>query len=232
MTSSMVHWWGNPMCVIDVETTGLDPLIHEIWELSVVPVNSSGYPLPAVIPLRLVMKPEEPELIDWTTPAITYYQRNHLREAIKTGIPHEKAIDLLAYWITEKLKVPVENRIIPLGHNYKGFDILFLKAWLGKELYDNTFHFHARDTMEIGIYLNDRCGYHGEDPMFDKVNLARMCSILNIKASETHQHSAYADCLATAALWRQLISSGLYGRSIPEPSPQPVVIDPCVPETS
>lgn len=208
MKNSMEHWNGSQMCVIDTETTGLDPYWHEIIQIAIVPLDSNILPRKDVMPFYIEIKPDYPERID--SEAMTINKLDACTIA-QRGFDREKAKDLLRDWI-DKLDLPYtksgsyRKRVIPLGQNF-GFDRAFLIRWLGVTEYNEFFDYHFKDTMIAAQYLNDRAAMHGEPVPFAKVNLAWLTKKLNVKMERAHD--ALSDCCATAAVYRQLCMRGV-----------------------
>lgn len=200
MKNSMEHWNGCQVCVIDVETTGLNPLIHEIWQLAIVPLDSNFDQRKDVMPFYVHMIPENMNSVDF---------KNHIRsrdrfhEYTRRGLDKEKAVDLLETWI-EKLELPYNKsgynraKIIPLGQNYQ-FDLGFMRRWL-RDRYDEWFRPDYRDTMIAASYLNDVYGMKNDNVPFPKVNLQYLCSQTN--TINNSAHDALQDCVATAKVYK------------------------------
>lgn len=208
MAKSMIHWNGNQVCVIDTETTGLDPHFHEMVQICILPLDSDLKPRKdGVLPFYIELIPEHPERAD---PKAMEINRLRLAEIARRGHDREKAKDLLEEWI-KKLKLPLSKfgtpkRIMPLGQNY-AFDMGFIKAWLGYDMYDEYFHPYYRDTMIASLYCNDKAGMHGENAPYPKHNLSYLCNRLNVEYE--NKHDALNDCVATAELYRRMCQKGL-----------------------
>lgn len=204
----MVHWNGNQLCAIDVETTGLDPFVHEIVQICILPLDSNVVPRKDVIPFYIEIRPEFPERRDPEAMTVTKLDMNKIMER---GHDREKAKDLLVEW-SNKLGLPLTRggnykcKIMPLWHNGK-FDYCFILGWLGVELYGELFHGLDRDTMHTTLYQNDKAAAHAEDVPFKKNKLSWVANALDIEDDPTHD--ALQDCLATAAVYRKLINQGL-----------------------
>lgn len=208
MANSMVHWNGDICCAFDIETTGLEPMIHEIWQLALIPLDSNFRRVKEILPFVLEMKPESPGIVQ--EDAIKMNRESYTRACVH-GMSHDRGFDLLEAWI-EKLPLPVTNygrkkRIILLGHNIVQFDIPFLKRWLGMAQYDEWFAPHPRDSMLAAAYINDRCGMLAEDVPFKKLGLKWMCTTLGV--SLTNHHSAAEDAWAAAQVYSQMTRRGL-----------------------
>jgi DNA polymerase III epsilon subunit-like protein len=209
--NSLQHWNGCQMCVIDTETTGLDPQFHELVQICILPLDSNMNVRTDVIPFYINLKPDHPERFD---PGAGIVNKMDLASIIKTGMDREKAKDLLEEWVV-KLGLPLNARgynrckIIPAGHNYIQFDLPFILRWLTKPVYDEIFHYHPRDTMVIAAYLNDRAAYHAERVPFSKISLDWVCNQYGIENRKAHD--AMSDCIATAAALKKLLERGLIG---------------------
>jgi len=215
VSKSMQHWNNCQMVAIDLETTGLDPTCHEIWQLAAVALDSNFRPRKDVKYFDMLMTPDDASLIDWK---VKTHQKNReqITNAIKNGVDQASGVEHFQAWI-DALGLPRNmsgfNRckVIPLGHNIGQFDIPFLKAWMGYAAYDEIFHPCYRDTMVTGAYLNDKAAMHAEKVPFSKLNLRWMCNILNVIYPEDRQHNALYDCVATAEVFQKLTQRGLVG---------------------
>lgn len=206
----MEHWNGSQMCVIDTETTGLDPYWHEIIQICILPLDSNIKPRKDVLPFYIEIRPDFPERID--PEAMTVNKLDACKIATR-GFDREKAKDMLRDWI-DKLDLPFtksgsyRKRIIPLGQNY-AFDRAFILRWLGVHEYNEFFDYHYKDTMIAAHYLNDRAAMHGEAVPFAKVNLSWLANKLNVQNERAHD--ALSDCVTTAEVYRRLLMQGLLG---------------------
>lgn len=207
MANSMVHWNGHQLCVIDTETTGLNPFIHEMIQICILPLDSDCEPRKDVIPFYIELKPDNPECMSLEAFKITGID---IKKICAQGLDRLKAIDLLEDWI-KKLGLPttrggIPKKIMPLGQNY-AFDKAFIMKWLGFETYEEMFFYHFRDTMSSALFLNDHAAVHGEEVPFKKVNLSWLAKQTNTPLNRAHD--ALQDCLATAGVYRHLIRQSL-----------------------
>jgi DNA polymerase-3 subunit epsilon len=194
--ADMVHLNGNKLCVIDVETTGLDPKIHEIIEVCVLYLDS--FIRPVGLPFNVFLTPQRPETID---PKALKANGTNIMEVMRRGIDPFKAADLFEEWFG-KLELPSNKKITPLGHNYH-FDRGFLQEWLGPENYNGYFDYRIRDTMTVAHYLNDVADLKSEKYPFPKQGLTYLCSQLDVV--NLSRHTALGDCLATAECYRKML---------------------------
>jgi DNA polymerase III epsilon subunit-like protein len=210
MAIGMQHWNGDQLCAIDIETTGTDPLIHEIIQLAVLALDDNIRPRQDVVPFYIDIAPERPDLAQKEAINIDSAKFNR---CVNRGHNAMAAIDLFEAWY-KTLKLPyakyglTPKRIIPLGQNYT-FDRAFLVKWLGAARYDDFFDPRYRDTMTVALYLNDRASMHATKVPFSKVNLAWLAHTLSIERDRAHD--ALQDCLATAGVYRELLKQGLLG---------------------
>jgi DNA polymerase III epsilon subunit-like protein len=199
----MQHFNGNPCCVIDTETSGLDSTFHEILEIAIVPLDYNFEPWKGCLPFYLRMKPNHPERI---SPEAIRINKLDVAKCIANGVDQEAGSELLQEWI-RKLNIPANkygspNRIMPLGQNYQ-FDKGFIQQWLGPATYDSMFHYHYRDTMVSALAMNDRAGYYAERIPFPKVNLQYLATTLGVKTLGAH--NALHDALTTARVYQKLM---------------------------
>lgn len=207
---SMVHWNGNQVCCIDVETTGLDPYFHEIIQICILPLDSNFNPRKDVLPFYIEIQPEWPERISREAMKIN---KLDLAKIMERGHDKEKAKDLLQEWI-EKLNLPytkygTRKKILSLGHCIASFDIPFIRQWLGVDLYNELFDHHIRDIASVVMYLNDKAAMHAEDIKFKKMRLAYIATAIGI--THDRAHDALQDCLVEAQVWKKLVQQGLLG---------------------
>ena len=206
MPLTQQHLNGDQICVMDVETTGLQVGYHEIIQIAILPIDSEYKIRSDVAPFYIKIKPNYPERAN---PEALKKNKLRLAELVLKGVDREKSRDLLEDW-TDKLKLPFNKygsrrcRIVPLGHNLN-FDIDFMKQWLGPENYNYLFAPTFRDTMIIGSYLNDRASMLAETVPFPKLTLAFMAGHLDIPTQRAHD--ALQDCLMTSRLYRKMLSS-------------------------
>lgn len=209
MANSMIHWNGNQLAAIDIETTGLIPGWHEIIQLCILPLDSNICPRKDVIPFQILMKPESPERAD---KAAMKVNRLDLYKVTQTGFDPECAKDLFEKWFA-KLKLPTNQyakskRIIILGKNLN-FDLAFIKLWLGADYFDDYFDGSVIDIASIVRYINDRDAFHNNQISFPKLTLGSIATRLNLRVERPHD--ALQDCLTTASVYQRLCRQGLLG---------------------
>lgn len=198
----LIHLNGNLLAAVDFETTGRQPGYHEIIQIAVVPLDAEIRPLKDVRPFYTNIKPKYPERIEkgaFTTHGIP------LEDLLLYAPESERVADLLIEWF-DRLELPQRKVLIPLVQNW-AFESGFLKAWLGVDLVDRIFHSHAHDPMLAAVFLNTRAAWNNEEIPFNKVGLGSLCNKLGVVNERAH--NALADCLATAEVYRRLLTFNL-----------------------
>ena len=194
----MQHLNGNLLCAVDVETTGLDSKLHEIFQISILPLDSKIKPSKTILPFYMDMQITKPENIDKT--AIKMQRIDFARRQQRAIDPYTCA-DMFDSWF-DNLSLPIYKKICPLAQNWP-FDRSFIEEWLGKTSFEHSFSPIYRDTMVCAAFNSDICDFHSEPILFTQYNLQFMCSRLNLKNEKPHD--ALQDCIATAEVYRRMI---------------------------
>lgn len=173
---------------IDLETTGLEYGKHEIVEMSVIlhteDFNIVDYFISQIKPMR-------PELID----PLALVTNNLKLEQLKDAATPPQVRNAFYQWFSEMVG---DRLIIPLGHNYGGFDQNFLKIFFG-DSYNSYFYYKYRDTFSLAQALKDS----GLLALDQSLNLENLCKKLNIPYVG---HNAYDDAMSTLLLYKKLIN--------------------------
>lgn len=169
------------LAFIDIETTGLNVIEHEIIEVGCVLTTSK---LKIIEEFELKIKPENIENANKASLKITHYNT----EDWKSACGLEEAMKILL----EKTK-----NCIMVGQNV-AFDVSFLEYNFDKFGLDNMMHYHKLDTISIAwAKLN-------KEKDFEHFSLREMCKRFNIK--NENPHSALSDARATFKLYKKLMS--------------------------
>mgnify|MGYP002749758777 CR=1 FL=1 len=174
------------LVAIDLETTGLDPHLHDIWEIAIIPFKNYE-PLPCTFKARI--RPSNPMTIQ--------------DEALKIGNVTKKTLiniptnlyQVLSSFYNWKLEMYPEYRFVPVGHNYAAFDKQFLIAKMNYYNYDQNFSHHCLDTKIIGRWLKS-LGYD----LSEKLSLNNFKEKFNIQQKS---HCAEGDALACIELLKK-----------------------------
>jgi len=192
------HLNGNLLAAVDVETTGLQPDFHEIWQIAILPLDFNIKPCKGIIPFYLDLLITRPENID--KKAIKMNKVEFAKRQQRAIDPFTAA-DMLDDWF-DRLKLPIYKKICPLAQNWP-FDKSFLLAWLGNTSFEHTFSPLYRDTMVNTIFHSDLSDFRGDKIKFVQYNLQYLCQKLNVKNQKPHD--ALQDCIATADVYRRLL---------------------------
>lgn len=196
--SSITHLMGNLMCAVDVETTGRVPCHHEIIQIAVQPLDSDFQVISGIVPFYTEIIPEYPKRADKGAMKIHGLELAKIAQYAPTQL---KAADMFYDWF-ERLKLPLNKRIVPLAHNW-AFEKGFLLAWLGIDAFDDMFHMHPRDSMQLAISINDRHTFRCQQRPWASVSLYSLCKKLGVV--NERPHDALCDARAEAKIYRQLI---------------------------
>ena len=166
---------------IDIETTGLSVIEHEIIEIGCVVTNPE---LKIIEEFELKIKPEHIENADKVALKV-----NHYKEADwEFGYDLKEAMKIFA----EKV-----DGCIMVGQNV-AFDAGFLEYNFLKTKIKNTLHYHRLDTISIAWAKLHK------DPDLDHFSLREMCKRFGIE--NENPHHALSDAKATYELYKKLMS--------------------------
>ncbi len=196
---SLPHLYGNPLCVVDVETTGRIGGYHEIIQIAIVPLTID-LEIAAVQPFYQNIKPNHPERAEVASRGV---HGLNIDDLLVNAPSQERVLEYLLEWFSA-LPLGHERKLSPIAHNW-GFEKSFLTPWLGPDLMHSIFHPHSRDTMIFGAMLNDRAALMGKEVPFPRLNLTAMAAQYGIE--NENAHDALADCVVTAKLYSAVMRS-------------------------
>jgi DNA polymerase III epsilon subunit-like protein len=186
------------LVAIDLETTGLDPYLHDMWEIAVVPfvpkinddfksnnVVGDYKVLPCTFKAR--MRPQNPMSMQSKALEIGNITKEELM-AIPTNL--YQVLNSFYEW---KLEMYPTYRFVPVGHNYSSFDKQFLIAKMNSFNYDQSFSHHSLDTKIICKWLQ----HNGHD-LGKKLSLQGLKKFFGLE--EQVAHSSMGDCLTCIEL--------------------------------
>jgi len=201
------NFFGNLLCAIDTETTGLDDRNHEIIELAIIPLGYDLETHPHHGVVKLNMRPDNIENIEPESLTVT---GKTLEERLTSGLDKGVALDALYEWY-DGLHLDKNSRIIPVAHNWV-FDRGFLIEWIGLKGYETMFSHQPRDTMAMANTLNDRAWWREEDLPFPRLKLRECCTSAGI-IMHSKAHSALDDANLCKQLYKYMITLNTLTRS-------------------
>lgn len=187
---------------IDIETTGLDTNKNEIIQISNVTYDKqSKKPLENKFTSYLL--PDNKDEIDPNA-----IERNKINiDEIPSDRSQERVRSEYLQWIkslSDKRDTQVKLDI--LGHNYSGFDVGFMKAWIGPKLYNDTHHYRITDTVYIARYLKEIGAINPKT-----CSLEHVCEYFDI---EIPGHDAERDAIATILVYQKLMDKRILIKAI------------------
>lgn len=168
------------LAFIDIETTGLNVLKHEIIEIGCV---LSTPELEIIEEFTLKIKPEYIENADPTSLKISHYDEKDWISAITL----KEAMEIISAKVKD---------FIMVGQNV-AFDSGFLEHAYAKTGIENTMHYHKLDTISIAWAKLHR------EPDLEHFSLREMCLRFGIKNERAH--TALSDARATYELYKKLM---------------------------
>ena len=167
---SMVHMNSNIMCAIDISTNHPDPLIGEIFQISIVPLDAVL--IPQGIPFDTLIRTDT-EFFD------SKDNKRMFEHSKKTGLPQESVWELFDSWFNQ-LGLRENKNIIPLCWDW-AFVKPHLMKFFGEYNFDTFFNKQVRDVLPLVHFNNDRADFHALDIPYPKyealTNLAQRCTI-------------------------------------------------------
>jgi len=179
---------GTDLVFVDIETTGLDPRIQEIIEISVIRVKQlwqSGE------------KPQFQEVAEWSAKIRPQNMAVADPAALKVNgyIPSDWKHAIPLKDALEQFVEKTEGAIM-VSHNV-AFDAGFLDENLARLGLPNKMHYHRLDTVSMAFAV-----LHST-PDVSRYSLVELCKYFNIPIE--HAHSALPDARADFELFKKLI---------------------------
>lgn len=172
---------------LDIETTGLDPAVHEVIEVGCVLFSFDAKKKIFKIEdsFDIKIKPEHIERANPISLKVNGYKEGLWTEAVTTKNGLKK--------ISQKIK----GRVM-VGHN-AGFDYSFLNHAFKTHGVTNTLHYHVLDTLSMAyVTLHDNVDA-------TRLSLQYLCDFYGIENKKAH--TALADAQATYELFVKLFNT-------------------------
>lgn len=190
----MIDLQNERLVVLDVETTGPNPGIHDVLSLALVPLDSR------IAPLSIYVNPMGPT---WTAYARRLFEQYRL-DWEASAVRPEEAFERIDHYLVANYGA---EPVTPVGHNI-GFDLSFLQQLALKvrrpEGFRNLSH-RAVDTHTLLYWLF----LQGRIPR-EALSSDGAFRYFNIQVNEGQRHTALGDAEAT----RQLFMRILEGRAL------------------
>lgn len=169
---SMQHLNSNILCAVDINTTG--PIVgeHEVWEISVIPLDNLYRMDKRFFPFNTTIRPENSNNAD-----PRYVSKERLLKILK-GLDPMTVIDLFEDWFS-KLNLPDRKKIMVISHDWV-LKSAFLRHMFQSTLFDLYFHPWYRDLIPVSLYLNDNADMNIEQVPYPKSNLTFLATRLGL----------------------------------------------------
>lgn len=193
--------------VVDTETTGLNPMRHDLIQLCIMALKLDFTPDKGIPPFYALIKPKsypvgEEGLQEYLNEIKPAMDKNKLsmKKILENGFDQAKAMDLFEKWWAI---AGHGEQLFPLCQNYS-HDAAFLRQFMGPISFSHYFSYYPRDTFSTAQFLNDQAMAQGAKiPYPNGLSLGKLCIAHGIDLIGAHD--AYFDCIATAEVYRQQV---------------------------
>lgn len=190
------------VCYVDVETTGLDPERHEVWDIALIEEDGTEH--------EFHVLPEHPRSADEAALRITrFYQRvaaaGVYEETIKEGYPPRSRTTKRASFWTRRSRRSIASEIAALtaGKHLVGavpsFDARFLAGFLMREDHVPAWHYHLVDVETL------IAGRLGLKPPLKSEDLSRA---IGVDPAQFERHTALGDARWVRAQYEAVYDPG------------------------
>lgn len=196
---SAQHCNGNMIVAMALKATGNQPGLHDVVQLSGIPLYADLTINKELLPLNLLLTPINTRLRDRNTRCL-------LREAVEFGYDQSLAIEYFERWV-ESLDLPYKKygqercQIIALVYCYESF-FPFLSALIGDETVKEFFHPDIRELRAAALLKNDEASFNADRIPFPKARLRYISGTLGIQAG--NNADALEDCKAIAGAYKKI----------------------------
>ncbi len=178
------------IAAIDIETTGLDPLYHDIIEIAILPLDGEFEPRADIPPFVARIRARRPQ-----NASAKAMEINGLN--LDEGDEFHEALARLLSWL-EEYRV---EKIDALGQNVD-FDRAFISAQI-PELGRLLGHRFLRDSQRLACAYNDIVRLKTGKPAFENLGLSDLRKALGIEGSR--EHRALDDARDAAMVYKALL---------------------------
>ncbi len=178
------------IAAIDIETTGLDPLYHDIIEIAILPLDGAFEPRADIPPFVARIRARRPQNASAKAMEINGLDLNE-------GDEYHEFLARLLSWL-EEYRI---ERIDALGQNID-FDRAFISAQI-PELGRLLGHRYLRDSQRLACAYNDLVRLRTGKPAFENVGLSDLRRALGIEGSR--EHRALDDARDAAKVYKALL---------------------------
>lgn len=177
------------LAAFDLETTGLDPVVHDIIEIAIVPLTPDF---------------TCSELREFTARIKAVHPENADPECLELcglnpfeGENIEKVAADISLWMSDSNIGSIE----PVGHNLR-FDLNFFQMKF--PMLSSLFSGHCHDSMLLALIINDLSLIQTKERLFQSVSLRNLQIYFGLDMPV--QHRAMDDALAATELYRSLMT--------------------------
>lgn len=187
----MVHLNGNCLCAVDVLTTGPIPGVHDIWQLTILPLDNFYKPVRGGIPpFSTTLRPHDPGCAE----------KSHISQLMlakaMSGIDPFMGVDIFESWF-QRLDLVEGKKLQVISHDWP-VKSAFLRHWLQPTNFNLHFHEWYRDLIPVSMYLNDNAEMNIEQIPYPKSKLSFIATRLGLPFTEAYDSLENAVMIAQA----------------------------------
>lgn len=194
----MTHLNSNVLAAVTIEMTNQNPLLGELIEVCVLPLNHMLQPHSELTLFNMRIRPEDKDSVDCRLTG------KQVADLVLNGYDREKVASLMLDWFYT-LDLKERKKILPIGHEWPRTREV-LKTWLGDEIYSEIFSEDYRDTKIATHFLNDQMASRGESVPYAKQGLPWLASKLHVQR-QSQGGNCTEDALVIGEVYRRLLCS-------------------------
>jgi hypothetical protein len=186
------------ICAVDIRVGGSDPLVSDLLEICILPLNHSYKPHEEFPPFNVSMRPSF--LVDLK---VARLNKDRFREQFEQSLLDQiKGVELFEYW-WNMIRIKEQKKIIVLTWDWPVVKP-WLQNWLGDHNFEYNFHETYRDLVPLMNFLNDREDYYGNPvkfviPTFENVAKRSGHTLID-------RNSLVANCVAMSHMYRKFLA--------------------------